>query len=129
MRADVAAGAAVDPLRVTRIQPGWSFRTSRLTARTRAQYDDRGRRGTRISTRALIVLVLGLFVLASCQPGASARSLPAPGMVAFPRCLAHDGDGNEVACSAPKRVYDGDSCVCGNGHGLAFYGRVQEYSR
>jgi hypothetical protein len=48
---------------------------------------------------------------------------------AYPRCFAFDSNGNTATCPAPGRVYDGDSCVCGDGHGRTYYGRVQEYPR
>jgi hypothetical protein len=83
----------------------------------------------RIPTRGLSFVVLGLLVLTSCQPGARTRALPSPNTVGFPRCLASDRDGNQVACAAPARAHDGDGCACANGHGLAFYGQVQEDPR
>jgi len=70
---------------------------------------------------ALVVL------LASCH--SRPRSLPSPGAVEYPRCLASDAYGNQVACNAPPRVYDGERCACGDGRGHVFYGRVQEYER
>ena len=80
-------------------------------------------------TRAFRIPVVSAVVLlaAACHPAAATR--PAPERVGFPRCLAHDTGGNEVACNAPKRTYDGDSCICGDGYGRAFYGRVQEHPR
>jgi hypothetical protein len=72
--------------------------------------------------------LLGLSVLASCQPHAR-PSGPAANPVGYPRCLASDADGNQMTCPAPPRAYDGDGCSCANGRGLVFYGRVQEYPR
>ena len=75
------------------------------------------------------VSVLGMLALASCQMGGPRAAGPPAARDEFPRCLASDGAGNPIACSAPKRVYDGESCVCADGHGHAFYGRVQEHPR
>ncbi|HYV56735.1 MAG TPA: hypothetical protein VE911_04280 [Candidatus Nitrosopolaris sp.] len=71
--------------------------------------------------------LLGLVVLASCQPASHARPAPAPETPGYPRCLASDADGNQVVCAAPPRAYNGDRCSCANGRGHVFYGRVQEY--
>jgi len=73
--------------------------------------------------------LLGLIVLASCQPASHARPAPAPETPGYPRCLASDADGNQAVCAAPPRVYNGDRCSCANGRGHVFYGRVQEYPR
>ena len=55
--------------------------------------------------------------------------MPPPADVGFPRCVGSDAAGKTVACRAPQRTYDGDACVCADGYGHAFYGRVQERSR
>jgi len=72
--------------------------------------------------------LLGLPLLASCHPGVHGGT-PMVADDAYPRCLAFDQNGNTATCRAPGRVYDGDSCVCGDGHGRTYYGRVQEYPR
>jgi hypothetical protein len=69
------------------------------------------------------------LLLTSCRPGVRTRALPPPDSVDFPRCLAFDAEGNAVACRAPKRTYDGDACICADGYGHAFHGRVQEHPR
>jgi hypothetical protein len=43
--------------------------------------------------------------------------------------VAIANDGTKILCAAPKRVYDGDRCMCATGHGQAFVGRIEEYER
>lgn len=72
--------------------------------------------------------LLGSLVLASCKLG----TLPpaaGPDTLGYPRCVAVDADGTEIACPAPPRTYDGDSCTCANMRGLAYPGRVRDYPR
>ena len=74
-----------------------------------------------------VVAVLAVTLGAACR--APTRASPAPADVGYPRCLAFDAAGSSVACRAPQRTYDGDACVCADGDGHAFYGRVQERPR
>jgi hypothetical protein len=69
---------------------------------------------------------LALLLIAACQPTARPS---AADTVGYPRCVASDPDGNQLACTAPARANDGDRCACADRRGLAFYGRVQEYKR
>ena len=66
--------------------------------------------------RAVTLLVPGFLVVASCHPGYQGGT-PVVAAGEFPRCFAFDQNGDTAACRAPERVYDGDSCVCGDGHG------------
>ena len=99
-------------------------------SRSHAENYAREQRAERIrppSRAAFALAIVVMLLAAACHPPAATR--PAPERVGLPRCLAHDNDGNEVGCNAPKRSYDGDSCICADGYGRAFYGRVQEHPR
>ena len=76
-----------------------------------------------------VLVALALLAFAACRPAPRVAAAPPQDGVGYPRCVAVDDRGNAVACNAPKRTYDGDSCVCADGYGHAYYGRVRERPR